>query len=334
LSEKIRSTKRARLADGVYGGGGPAFGYKLAKGGPVIDPEEAAAIHDAVTRLAEGVTIYRLTMTWNEAGLRTANDTRWRVESVRRLLTSDHLTGARGYPRILDETEAAIVRDRIGARKMGRPPGRRYVATPFMYCAECGHKLTTGADAYRCRPGPGCGKVSIKATDVEMYLLRAWVAHDQKVKRKASKRPPAPPDPSPVLAELHDVEHQLAEVTEALGDGSLSVAVAGPASKALEERRRALTEELARSLPPAQPGRRMIVIELESGEVFVTDKDKVFGPEAGEAFMRRWQARELTGNEVEDLRDFLTIHIQRVEVSPRVKRGREFEPRRVKIAWR
>ena len=167
LSEKIRKTKSRRKVDGRYLGGGPAFGYQLGKGGPVIDPEQAASIHDAVSQLAEGATVYRLTMAWNEAGLRTANGARWRAESVRRLLTSEHLTGARGYPRILDETEAAIVRDRIGdrvPRSMGRPSGRKYIATAFTYCAECGERLTTGAGAYRCRPGPGCGKVSIKAT--------------------------------------------------------------------------------------------------------------------------------------------------------------------------
>ena len=141
------------------------------------------------------------------------------------------------------------------------------------------------------------------------------------------------PDPSPVLDDLREVERQLADITQALGDGSLSVSVAGPASKALEDRRRALTEELARALPPAQP-KRFVVIQLESGGVFVTDKDKFRGPKDAEDFMERWERRELTGNEVEDLRDFLAIHIERAEVSPREKRGRAFEPERVKITWR
>lgn len=139
LSEKIRRTKARRKVDGAYTGGGPAFGYKFTPDGLVIDPHQAALIHEAVKRLAEHVSLYRITMDWQAAGRTTAGGARWRPATLRRMLTGEHLTGGNGYPAILSDIEAAIVRQELGDQpqlKQGRPKGRRSPLVGLLRCAD------------------------------------------------------------------------------------------------------------------------------------------------------------------------------------------------------
>ncbi len=141
LSEKIKRTKASNRASASYTGGGPAFGYAK---GPVVDPEQAALIHEAVKQLARGATLYRLAQAWKDAGVTTANGNRWNPTGMRRLLTGEHLTGGNGYPAILTDVEAAIVREKLAVPRgrTGCPSGRRYAVSKLVYCAECGTKLT------------------------------------------------------------------------------------------------------------------------------------------------------------------------------------------------
>lgn len=67
--------------------------------------------------------------------------------------------------------------------------------------------------------------------------------------------------------------------------------------------------------------------------VSVTDQDKFFGPHSAAEFMGRWERRELTGDEVENLRAMLSVHIEIVEVQPRATRNKTFDPSRVRIKW-
>src|SRR5206468_285284 len=113
-------------------------------------------------------------------------------------------------------------------------------------------KLSGVRGEYRCPVDHGgCGGVGIKATPLEQHLLA------ELVRRPAPQ--PVPPreaahagDVSHLLEELRAVETRLEEVADGLADGTLTVAVAGRATSQLDERRRALTEELARTLPPPE----------------------------------------------------------------------------------
>jgi hypothetical protein len=333
---------------GTYTGGGPAYGYVFTPDGMMVVPEQAALIHEAVKRLARHETIYRIVLDWNHAGITTVSGARWQPKPLRRMLSGEHLTGANGYPPILDEVEAAIVRDALGAteRKLkARAPGRRYPLASLLFCSECGTKLAGSSASYRCGVSHGgCGLVSIKAAPLERYValegFRHYISGRRSGARAAKPQQQASPDTSPLIEELHAVEQRIKEVASALADpnSKLTVAVASDTSSQLEERRRALMERLARSLPPVEAGPTVKVGDIftheEVVEAFGEVTDTFGGDYADESFRERWEARELSGAEVEQLRDLFAEVVERVTVSPRERRGRKFDPSRVEIRWR
>lgn len=304
---------------GVYTGGSRTFGYSFTPDGLAIEPDEAALIHDAVKRLARHETSYRIVLDWNASGRRTAAGARWSAQTFRRMIRGEHLTGGNGYPRILTDVEAAIVRQELvdQPKLKARAPGRRFPLSSFLYCSECGEKLTTGSSGYyRCGVSHGgCGAVSIKATPFERYLavegFRHYVTERQRgVRAKQPERPAV--DTSPGLAELHDVEERISEISDALADpaSGMTVAVASAASQKLEDRRRALLEQLARSLPPVESRPTLNVGDIftrdEVTEVLGAATDRFGGNYADDSFRQRWEERKLTEAEAAQLRDLFS----------------------------
>jgi DNA invertase Pin-like site-specific DNA recombinase len=355
LSEKVRRTKRHQAAAGSYTGGESApFGYTRPAGEIVvegknrrppleIDPEEAASLHDAVARLARGETAGRIAREWNAAGRRTSRGARWRPGNLRRALTSNHLTGGRGYPRILSDEEAAIARSALAVEKrpVGRPVGLSAPLAGFLRCGECGSKLTTGAGAYRCSPTHGgCGGVSIKQVPLEHHLLleslRRWLeigrpGHDGRDAGEA--------DALPLLEELRKLEARAEEIAEELADpnGTLTPKLAGEASRRVEDRRRELTEQLGRTLPPprVEPQLRSLTQVFAPDELvavglerFVTVRDF----DAAEPFRQRREERDPEA--VQQVRDLYVEVLDHAIVNKRKHRGRGFDPSRVEIEWR
>jgi len=270
--------------------------------------------------------------------------------NLRRVLTGVHLVGGNGYPAILTEIEAAVVQQRLSEHpklSRGRPAGRRHALAGLLYCAACGAKLTTGSGTYRCLVGHlGCGKGGIKATDIERYLAREALRHQvdeprQGVKRSAKKSTAAAVNTSPLLAELRGVERRLGEVSDGLADGTLTVAVAGRAIEKLEDKRRDLTDKLARSLPPVESAPQIRVGDIYTAEEVL---EAVGGNpgwdlshprlQTGDDFRKRWEARQLTEAEVAIMRDCIEPYIDHATVAPRERRGKEFDPNRVAISWR
>jgi hypothetical protein len=149
-------------------------------------------------------------------------------------------------------------------------------------------------------------------------------------------------DTSPIFDELHEVERRIEEIVDGLDDGTLTVAVAGRASKKLEERRRALTERLARSLPPAESG-----LSVKLADIFTASDVMAAGGwlrakdftvdgtfREDEGFRERWESRTLSEAEVALLRDLFMDSIDQATISRRESRGRRFDPTRVAIRWR
>ena len=127
-----------------------------------------------------------------------------------------------------------------------------------------------------------------------------------------------------MLDELHDVEQQLADITEALGDGTLTVAVAGPAAKSLEDRRRTLTDRIALAVPQQRPhrfasGRSSRVMTFGKRSAPCGWMPRTTAP--GIAFRRRWAERQLSESDVAQLHDFLAQSIEHAAVSPRERRA-------------
>jgi Recombinase/Recombinase zinc beta ribbon domain len=214
-----------------------------------VEPSEAAMLHDAVSRLARGETATRICRAWNAAGAQTSRGAKWRPQTLRRTLLSNHLTGARGYPRLLSDEEAAVARSALTSeqRRPGRPSGRRAPLVGFVYCGECGARMTTGGGAYRCSVSHGgCGGTSVKMELLNEYVViqaaRQW-------KPRARQRPPETTETRALIEELRRLEIRSEEIADGLAHGTLTVGIAGEATRRVDQRRRELTEQLSHALP-------------------------------------------------------------------------------------
>lgn len=96
---------------------------------------------------------------WNARGVTTGQRLGVDADDLRRVLLGDHITGAKGYPPILDEVEAAIVSAELGNQprlpRSRTPSGQRYAVVQPTYCSECGTKMTIAPGWYRCSVAHG-----------------------------------------------------------------------------------------------------------------------------------------------------------------------------------
>jgi hypothetical protein len=242
-TEASRAPARARFPRNL---GGPRAGELN------VEPSEAATLHDAVSRLARGETAMRICREWNAAGAQTSRGARWRPQTLRRTLLSDHLTGARGYPRLLSDEEAAVARSALASeeRRAGRPSGRRAPLVGFVYCGECGGKMTTGGGAYRCSVSHGgCGGTSVKMEPLNEYVV---IQAAKRWKPRATRRPAGTQETRALIEELRRLETRSDEIADGLASGILTVRMAGEATRRVEQRRRELTEQLSHAMPAPQ----------------------------------------------------------------------------------
>jgi hypothetical protein len=338
LSEKIRKTKAARVADGAYTGGeANPFGYRRTASGLDVDPKEAALLHDAVRRLYRGDSLYRITAEWNDEGVQTSRGAKWRPKTLRRTLMSDHLVGARGYPRIFTAEEAAIahtVLEREPVAPVGRPAGRRYPLTGLVVCSECGEKLNAWSGRYRCdKSKGGCGAVSVHAFWLEQYVLD-----------ELAQRPEVPATPSevreidtePLLSELQEIKASIAETQALASDGKLRPSDSAPILDGLRERERAVTDELARTLLDAEPRPPLIEVDHPFFPPHPLASILPFGGFTGSTpdAMERWSQHKLTETEVLQLRDEYLAYVDRVTVRKSAQRGKSFDTKRIKVQWK
>jgi site-specific DNA recombinase len=310
LSEKIKDTKAQRRETGAYTGGErEPMGYRRLNGGLEVDAKEQALLRDAVRRLGQGRTATSIVRQWNAEDVTTSKGARWRTQTLRRTLLSDHLTGGRGYPRVLSDEEAAVARAALASeeRPPGRPRGLRAPLSGFVFCSECGARMTTGSGYYRCSASHGgCGGTSILAWPLDQYIIqevaRRWRPRFQKRERS--------PERNALLADLQQLEQRARDIADGLASGTLSVQVAGQASRQVEQRRREVTEALARGMPtPETPQPK------NQQEMLKMIKD---AGEQASAFVR----------------GLLTQTVERITISRRQRRGRGFEPDRVEITWK
>jgi DNA invertase Pin-like site-specific DNA recombinase len=310
LSEKVRATKEARKDEGAYTGGEQEpFGYRRINGDLAVDADEASLLRDAVRRLGQGHTATRICREWNAEGRQTSRGARWRPQTLRRTLLSDHLTGGRGYPRVLSNEEAAIARAALASedRQPGRQTGLKAPLAGYVFCAECKMKMTTGSGYYRCSTSHGgCGQTSIKGQPLEHYVF-SEIPHRWKPRLQWQQRPSG--ESKKLMDELRDLEAREKEITDELSDpkSRLTPKIAGAATRKIEARRKEVTQILSRDLPSPEPPP-------------ITDPKQI--------------AEAMFTGAIAFLRDVLGKTVERVVVSRRQQRGREFDPERVEIVWR
>lgn len=345
-SERWKRQKRQAVMDEKYTGGeSEPFGYRRVDGKLEVDPEEKAVLLDGIARLARGEGALRICREWNAAGLRTSRDGRWVPRSLVRVLTSDHITGKRGYPRVLSDTEVALARSVLGntKRQTGRPSG---VAAPLtgglLVCGNCGIKMSSASGSYRCAASHGgCGSISIRRGPLERWLLvesvRRWLEVGE---RKKAEPATEPVDTAPLMAELARLDAREEEVGAAMADGTLTVRSAAEATKRIKARRAELTEELARSLPA--PAKDSLVAKL--ADIFTPDEMDELGllsppfvtagilrDEPWRAFRERWETGDAEA--VAQVRDIFLEVLDHAVINRREHRSKSFDPARVSIVW-
>jgi DNA invertase Pin-like site-specific DNA recombinase len=335
LSEKVRKSKAAAKATGAYTGGeAEPYGYRRVDGTLQVDPAEAKVIHGAVARLAKGVAVGRVTSDLNTAGIPTSKGARWRPRSLRNLLLSEHLTGARGYPTILSAEEAALARTVLSMeeRHEGPPPGRKHALSGLLRCADCGTNMAANTDSYRCTSAAGgCGGPSIRSLPLEKHVLLEALKHFLAHRAPGGGRPTPEPAPDPgALAELRQIERDLEDTRALVAEGTMRPADAAPILRRLAERQATAAERVSRTLQttPEPPVQRL-------SQVFTADELRDAGLPArshAEEFRLRWEAHDPAAVQV--VRDLVQTQVERVTISRRVTRGRGFDTERVSIAWK
>jgi DNA invertase Pin-like site-specific DNA recombinase len=181
LRERVLASKALMKAQGRHPGGPRMFGFERDHQTPI--PEEQELIQEAARRLVDGETLSKVVDDWHARGLRPLRGERWRVTSLRRVLTNPRaeiLVGDlwRDLQRVLDNR---------GNRRQhqGRPAD--WVLSGILTCARegCGQPMygtwkrarNGGRELYyRCKKGAGSGGrfTGCGASGVSMARADAW----------------------------------------------------------------------------------------------------------------------------------------------------------------
>jgi DNA invertase Pin-like site-specific DNA recombinase len=352
IKTRVRSSIDALRRMGRFAGGTVPYGYIPVANpdGPgrilAVDQAEAAVIREAADLIRDGHSLGRVARLFNERGLpaprsearRLSRQGRlddaadrgvWRVQSLRRLMTSHHLAGRvthrgavlRGddglplevWPPILDGARLAHLRDLLDAdadpatRKRNVRHAR--LLSGLAYCAVCGAKMyvqsTSGKPIYSCpsrRNGVACPSPRISAEQLEGHVLTEALAVCGE--RKLTRAVPLVDEPQDRRVSYREIEEAIEDTTKALqaDDADLPALLARLA--ALKARRSELRDT-------ADNAAVLFVIE-ETGETW------------GEAF---------TVADTDAQRLLLEQEIAAVRVKPTTSRSPHLDTARVEIDW-
>ena len=336
---------------GRFAGGTVPYGYRTAPNpdGPGrvldVDPAEAAVVREVAARLIGGEAPYRVCQDLNTRAIpaprseyrktaRAGKDVTdadrgaWRVQSLRRTFTSDHLVGrvihhgevrrgANGLPEsvwapIIDSGTLALLRARLSP-KADTPTPRRVRAARLLsgltFCAACGSKMYVGSASGR--PVYGCHTSS----NGEVC-------------------------PSPRISALGLEPHVVAEVMAAFGDHRMTetVDVVEETTHAadLADVERAITTTLAAmgaedaDMPLLSA--RLIVLKATLADLQTAASNAVIFSTVRETVL---SLAETYAEAVDDRarREILSEWIKAVRISPTASRSSVLDAARVEIEW-
>lgn len=269
-SRRVRRMHQQLAEEGRPAGAVPPYGYRAVPIDPdapagrkewIIDPEAAARIRDAATRVIAGGSLRAICTEWNAQGIPAARGGRWNTTPLRRLLLNPRIAGLRTWngevvreatwPAILTPEESVDIRAVLRTRP-GVATAHKYVlGSGLAVCGNCGHPLQSrpnsrGKRAYACINGTnygGCGKVHRVAEPIEQAVqVRALVALN-------STEPPAEdPEAKRLEAGVQAASARLSQAAAAYAAGDLDLAAYKSARAAVEARTAKLQAELAQRM--------------------------------------------------------------------------------------
>jgi len=258
-SRLLRQRHQARLEGRPTGGRRP-FGW-LDQVTP--DPKESRVLLAAMDNVLAGASLNDIAREWTSAGIHGRN---WGSSDVSGILSMPRHAGLvvhRGeiiglgqwpalVPRARWERVCAVVRGR--ARNVG-VPRRRSMLTGIVVCGSCGASMTRsvgvrGVRLWRCHVGPrnvGCGKVSIRAEQLEQVIVHAvWQRVDTLDLAAILSNAEDRPDYANVAEELAALERREDDAAASFGAGRITVRAMERITHDLEAQRTVLRARLAR----------------------------------------------------------------------------------------
>lgn len=187
LSLRLRRQKAEAADAGEPNGGGlRAFGHTANKREVVAF--EAELVREAAARVLAGESLSVISRDWCARGVLTTRGNEWQITSLRKMLGSPRLYGARVHrdrvidsesiPPILpretwDEMQVVLGAQRLGRGEYTRRPSR--ALSGLIRCARCDARMqvnyrTNRQPLYRCDANPGrggCGRMVISAAPAE-----------------------------------------------------------------------------------------------------------------------------------------------------------------------
>jgi site-specific DNA recombinase len=320
----------ASLAEaGRWKGGPRPYGYdvprdnhgrSLRNGHLIVVPEEAAIVREAAARVLAGESIWRICTDLNARAIPTSKGTRWRTQTLRRILTNPTTVAKREYhgvivadalwPPLLSVDDWQQLRFRIGHNRFPKhaasndPPARArtYLLTGgIAICGKCGcnlhaHLTGAGARSYICASGPdkeGCGGVKCSAQALNALVVEAVLTRYE----HPDLRTADPNADTETATEADRLQKGAAEVAGLFANGQIS-------HQAWEVIRLGLVAVEHGGLPPNEGGPDRVLVE-------------------------QWELLPL-----ERRRQRISEILEHAVIYPTQKRGRYFDRDRVQLVWR
>ncbi|MGW6376211.1 recombinase family protein [Rhodococcus sp. NPDC055112] len=302
--------------------------YGWADDGIAIVDSEAEVLREMAAELLDGGTLRGLVARLSEQGIATATGKTWQPITIKRSLTNPRIIGKRQSGDKLVRAEAAPILDvrtynrlikLLQAPERSRFTGDRtrihLLGGGIARCGVCGSALyantsSTRADSYACsiRTG-GCGRISVKAEDLEADTIERVLARlsDAKFRRKLTKEINALATGEDAAKQLADLEARFTTLGEDFADGLIE-----------RETMRAGTERI-------RAKKATIELQVQRREVL----DDL--PEPTVAQVVQWWEEASKRRQ----RDVVSVLLDHVTVKPTSRRGHAgIDPDRLQHTWK
>lgn len=97
------------------------YGYKIQRGEPVIQPQEAIVARRIATLYMDGLSYQKIFVMLNADGIPFSGKAPlWNKHKVKRLLENPRYTGTDGYPAVIDGDDFQIIQRKIQSKSEGQ----------------------------------------------------------------------------------------------------------------------------------------------------------------------------------------------------------------------